>query len=305
VPLEGQDEVHAGLCGQLLPRFIISDLTPGGGMVMLDPFLSSFAMNSFVTLTATPAGGWMFLDWMGNAQGTEPVTTLQMTRDKMVEARFGTPVTVASSGSGSASLIPASALYPYGTSVRVVAQPQPGSYFTGWSGSASGSQNPLNLVVRDANPYVLASFASLPVGRFALTVIPDGFGQVSVAPRANSYTNGQTVALRAMPDAGQDFLGWSGDASGTAITNVIAMNQSQIITARFTKRPALGIESLGADGVRLNLTGEFTGYYNLWTSTNLTDWVPFPPTRQCAYGRAQVLDPASSNQWRFYRAVAP
>ena len=40
----------------------------------------------------------------GRREGTNPVTTLQMTRDKMVEARFGTPMTVAPLESGLPSL---------------------------------------------------------------------------------------------------------------------------------------------------------------------------------------------------------
>jgi hypothetical protein len=285
-------------------NYVLYDQTPGGGLVMPEPFQSSFAPNSTATLTALPAGGWTFLDWKGHPQGTNPVVSLQMTSDKTVRARFGTSVTVQKSGNGAVSLSPLSALYPYDTPVRLIAQPDPGQYFAGWSGSAIGDANPLTMWVRDADAVIIGSFLPLPAGRVALTVIPNGYGEVSVLPYTNTFTTGQMVTNQALPAAGQEFIGWSGDVSGTNNPLVVAMNESKVIFANFTQRPHLDIESLGRDGLLLSLAGEFTAAYSLEASTNLIHWAPYM-TLTNAYGEAQILESSAAGQRLFYRAATP
>jgi len=158
------------------------------------------------------------------------------------------------------------------------------------------------MVLQDANPVVLASFSALPVGQAALTLIPDGYGRVSVIPRSNAFNIGEAVTNVATADPGQDFLGWTGDASGTNNPLVLTMDQSKIITAKFTKRPRLDIQALNVDGQLLTITGEFTNSYRILTSTNLTDWVQYV-TLTNSYGEAQVINPPSTNQGGFYQAV--
>ena len=53
------------------------------------------------------------------------------------------------------------------------------------------------------------------------------------------------MTLTAVPDAGQEFLGWSGDADGTNHLLVLTMNQSRVITAHFTRRPRLELFTFG------------------------------------------------------------
>ncbi len=284
------------------PYFVINDQTTGGGLVMPEPFQSSYAPNAQVTLSVLSADGWVFLDWKGNPQGTNPVAPLQMTSDKTVRARFGTAVTARKSGGGTVNISPLSALYPYDTPVRLIAQPDPGQYFAGWSGSATGDANPLTLWVRDANAVIIGSFLPLPSGRVALTVIPDGYGEVSVLPEANTFAAGQSVTNLAIPGAGQEFLGWSGDASGTNNPLVMVMGQSKVMVAHFTKRPYLEIQPLDLDGILLSLAGEFTGSYEIQSSTNLMDWMPYAILNN-TFGESQAIESPTAGQHRFYRAT--
>jgi Divergent InlB B-repeat domain len=182
--------------------------------------------------------------------------------------------------------------FPYDTPVRIVAKPRGGSFFAGWSGSTTGDVNPLPMLVRDANAIISASFLPLPAGRVALTVVPDGNGKVSVGPRANLFSIGQTVTNTALPDPGQEFLGWTGDAQGLENPLVLAMDQSKNITARFTKRPHLDLQVSGNDGVLLTLTGEFTGAYHVLRSSDLVGWSEIL-TLTNAYGEAQMMNPSS------------
>jgi hypothetical protein len=90
---------------------------------------------------------------------------------------------------------------------RLVARPDPGNYFALWGNAASGNSNPLYIVITNAQPAIAAGFGPLNAGQYALTVQPDGRGQVAVAPKANRHNNGAVITLMAQVDPGQDFTG--------------------------------------------------------------------------------------------------
>jgi DNA topoisomerase VI subunit B len=130
---------------------------------------------------------------------------------------------------------------------------------------------------------------------------------VTVNPRANVYTLGTVVTLTATPDAGQSFLGWAGDASGTTSPLSITMDQSKIITASFSRKPVLtakaAVGSLTDQGFGLTLDGELGGAYRIDSSTSLVDWLPLMTVTN-PYGRVQFVDPSDTSvPRRFYRAV--
>jgi len=90
------------------------------------------------------------------------------------------------------SAYPQATLYPYGTAVKLTALTPAGLYFSGWNGSASGTDNPLYYVVTNANQSISAFFGVLSAGQSALTVIEQGRGHVTATPAANYYANAQT-----------------------------------------------------------------------------------------------------------------
>jgi hypothetical protein len=127
-------------------------------------------------------------------------------------------------------------------------------------------------------------------------------------PPGNRFPLNTNVALQATLDAGQAFLGWSGDASGTANPLVVAMNSNKVITASFTKRPLLRGEGnpdlLSQDGFRLTLTGEFGAVYEILGSTDLSGWTPLG-TMTNTWGTVQFTDTAAiTNAHRAYKAKA-
>ena len=196
----------------------LSATTAGGGSVAVDPPAGAWSSNGTAVVTATPAPGWTFLHWLGDATGTNPAATVAMSRNISVQAVFGTGLSNRVVGSGSIVASPAGGMVPFvpfGTRVRLTAVPQAGNYFVQWGSAASGTNNPLSFAVTNASPVVTAVFAALPGGTHALTVVPEGFGAVTASPRAYRYNTGTNVTLTALPDAGQSFLGWSGGASGT------------------------------------------------------------------------------------------
>jgi Divergent InlB B-repeat domain len=166
------------------------------------------------------------------------------------------------------------------------------------------SQIPRDIAIQmgqEANAIISASFLPLPAGKVALTVVPDGNGKVSVGPRANLFSIGQTVTNTALPDPGQEFLGWTGDVQGVENPLVLAMDRSKNITARFTKRPHLDLQMSGKDGALLTLTGEFTGAYHVLRSSDLVGWSEIL-TLTNAYGEAQMMN-AAQDPGFCYKAI--
>jgi len=285
----------------------LTAVTAGGGSVSVQPPDGSYSSGSMATLTATPASGWTFLQWLGDATGTNPVTNVQMTRNKCVQAVFGTTVTTTTVGSGSIWQSPVAAFYPYGTRIRFSGLPASGNYLAFWSNAVSSTNNPLDFLVTTPNPTLTAVFQPLGTGQFALTLVADGGGKVAATQTANRYSSGANVRLTAQPDLGQDFVGWSGDAAGSVNPLTVAMNQSKAITAVFTKRPGLqvgtSLEGLVEDGFRLTLTGEFGKQYEILGSADLVNWTQ-AGTLTNVYGTSQFTDGNATNQpQRFYRAA--
>ena len=292
----------------ILPN--LTALTDGGGSVEIEPPVGEYLSNSLAVVTATPAPGWTFLQWLGDAAGTNPVVNLSMARSKTVRAVFGTALGTSTVGGGSVVVSPLSPLYPYGSFVRLTPVPATGNYHALWANAAAGhTNNPLLFAVTNANPTVTAVFASLS-GTLsnALTVIPDGRGEVTLTPPGNRYRTNTSVLLQATPEPGQAFLGWSGAANGSENPLTVTLNSNKVITASFTKRPWLqgegGADLLRQDGFRLTLNGEFGLAYQFFGSPDLRAWSPLATVTN-TWGTVQFTDPAAStNGHEFYRARA-
>lgn len=286
------------------PQFTAT--TAGGGSVTIDPPRGDYFSNSTATVTATLAPGWSFLQWLGAANGTNPTATVGVTQDSCVEAVFGTSLQTNIVGSGSIQLSADMPLYPFGATVKLTAVPKAGSYFAQWGTAASGTNNPLNFTVTGANPTITAVFAALAAGQRSLTVIESGRGQVTRTPSGNRFGNGTNITLLAVPDAGQEFIGWSGDLSGITNPQIVTMTTNKTITALFTRRPALRVqpcmEGMTADGFRVRLTGDYGLAYQIESSSNLFQWHPLATVTN-VLGVVDFTDSSATNySSRYYRA---
>lgn len=274
------------------------------------PFTAGlFAATDSVAVKALPLPGYSFLYWLGDATGANPLINVSMERDKAVHAVFGTTLATTVAGGGSVQTAPSGPIHPYGSTVQLTAIPDAGNYFGFWGNAATGNSNPLYVTLTAPTQTVASIFGAIPGGQAALTVLVYGRGRVNLNPRANVYALNATVTLTAIPDNGQDFLNWGGNASGIQNPLSVATTTTKIITANFSTRPELrstlpGVEGFGSHGFRFTLVGEPATAYQVLCSSNLTTW-------ECLtwltnnFGEVQFTDPSAMNYpHRFYK-IAP
>jgi hypothetical protein len=139
----------------------------GSGTVFVFPGLPPFPYGSTVSISALPNAGNYFGLWGNAASGREnPLQFAIWSPTQTVSALFATlpgnevALTVFSQGGGSASASPSTNRCPLGSSVVLTATPVSGQQFLGWSGSVTGTTNPLRLTM-DASKTVIANFSRM------------------------------------------------------------------------------------------------------------------------------------------------
>ncbi|MCK6623352.1 MAG: InlB B-repeat-containing protein, partial [Calditrichia bacterium] len=222
-----------------LQQFALEVDTVGLGAVTLNPPGGLYYDGTVVTLAAVADSGYEFSGWSGDLSGSANPDSILMDTAKHVTAIFTElpryTLTVNSSGAGSVTLDPAGGTYYAGTAVILIAAPDSGYFFTGWSGDLSGADNPDTLVM-DGNKTVTAAFADLASQQFTLTANASGSGSVQLIPPGGIYSGGTTVTATAIPAPGFDFLGWSGELSGSLNPEAVFMDSNKDITAEFALR---------------------------------------------------------------------
>lgn len=201
------------------------------GVIVKNPDQDGYDYGNEVKLTATAAEGYTFSGWAGDASGSENPLTVIMDRSKSITAQFSpnSYVLNVNASNGSVTKNPDRASYEYGSQVSLTASAAEGFIFTGWSGDAAGSDNPLTVVMNSPKT-ITANFA---VQTFALTVNAAN-GSISKSPDQDRYEYGSPVVLTAAAAAGYTFSGWSGDATSSENPLTVLMNADKTISANFT-----------------------------------------------------------------------
>ena len=133
----------------------------GAGSV--SPSGGEYSPGAQVTLTASPASGYIFDYWSGSASGTTSTITITMDSDKSLTANFETIPTVSHdltiSVNGQGTTNPSVGTYKYdnGTQVTITASPASGWKFDHWSGDASGTL-PTTVITMDSDKDITTYF---------------------------------------------------------------------------------------------------------------------------------------------------
>ena len=227
---------------------------------------AAFQYEGLVTLTATPASGWVFSRWAGACNDNLPTCAFNVRGPTQATAVFvpGVPLSATINGSGYVqgpgtpllcgdNYTSCGVLVPAGQAVTLSASADTGWLFTGWGGACSGTLS-CQLVV-NAPTTVSASFQQY----FMLDVSLAGAGTVTgtstgATNNINCGSNcgalvfaGQQATLTASPSAGWVFVGWMGACAGAGNPCTTTMNAAQNITAIFASGSASGSASGAAN----------------------------------------------------------
>lgn len=192
--------------------------------------VSGLASNTY-TITAVAA------DNLG-ATTTSDAITVVVQEDN--PTKYPLTVSVLPPGSGSVAVNPPQPVdgYNAGTVVTLTANAATGFAFNGWSGAATGMQNPLS-VTMDSAKSITANFSSNTVATHTLTLLtnPPGAGLIQVSPAPNAaggaYVDGTVVTLTAVSAVDFAFTNWTGDVNSTSNSITFAIDADKTITANF------------------------------------------------------------------------
>jgi hypothetical protein len=226
-------------------------VTDGGALSCSGNCLAGYDHGTQVTLQATPGSGSSFAGWSGACSGAG-VCTVSMDTARSVSAQFTRnqyTLTIHQTGSGSGVVSGGSSpcsgstcviSLDYGTVVTLTATPNPGSAFTGWSGSCAGVG--ACVVSMDENKEVSAAYT---LNRYTLTVVKTGAGSGVVASAPGSEIDcgvscsanlayGTVITLTATPTLGWAFAGWEGVCAPAGFGEcVLTITEPLTATAKF------------------------------------------------------------------------
>jgi hypothetical protein len=170
-------------------------------------------------------------------------------------------LTILTPTGGTIQVSPAGTVFDEGKVVTLTPVADPGKRFTGWSGSLTGTQNPLILTMNQdygigATFVVFCSLSVAPV-----TAGTGTFTVNNGAPESG-YEPGTTLTLEAVPAAGYEFIQWQGDLTGTTNPATFTIRQDRNIKALFGSSTApkhqLTVTITPADTGTVNLaSGEY------------------------------------------------
>jgi uncharacterized repeat protein (TIGR02543 family) len=235
----------------LLSYSIIFD----GGTVTTNPAPGSdgtYAKNTRVTFTATPAGGYRFGWWGGEISGTTNSIIVTFNSDKNISVVFIKTynLTTLTSPVQGGSISPGSGTYDAGTSVTLTAIPATGYRFDHWEGAASGI-TPSTTIAMNADKTVIAVF----IKTYTLTITINPAEGGSVSPGSGTFDTGSNITLTATPAIGYRFDHWEGAASGNATSVTITMDANKSVTAVFIKEYTLTVTINPMEGGSISIAG--------------------------------------------------
>lgn len=183
----------------LIANFLLNTYTltvnAVNGTVAKTPDLARYNHGSSVVLTATPATGYVFSSWSGDATGTTNPLTVSMNGNKNITANFtaipaNTYTLTVNAVNGSVAKVADQAIYSSGSTVVLTATAAAGYSFSSWSGDATGSVNPLT-VTMNANKNITANFTPLAaVGPAAVNL--GTAGDFAILTKSGISTTGVT-----------------------------------------------------------------------------------------------------------------
>jgi len=163
---DSTEVVDMGAYEYVIYNLIIETST--GGTTNPSPGIHSYLGMTEVTVTAQTDDNYRFSEWTGDVplgQENDNPITITMDSDKSITANFVRQYTLTIAAGTGGTTNPAQGTYAHdsGAQVFVHAIPSSGYQFSGWSGDASGTTNPITITM-DSNKSITASFTATGAG---------------------------------------------------------------------------------------------------------------------------------------------
>ena len=132
---------------------------------------------------------------------------------------------------GTGGTVSGAGLFGHGTNPTIVATPEIGYDFTGWSGTGVSNSSSASTTVSMTQSRSLTANFSLK--SYALSLSAGSGGTVS---GAGSFDYGTNPTIAATPDTGYDFTGWSGTgvSNSSSASTTVSMTEARSLTANFS-----------------------------------------------------------------------
>jgi hypothetical protein len=230
----------------------------------------SFAPGSNVTVNATPAAGYRFVNWTDNGTVVSNTASYTIVIDvnHSLVANFTLDVPqrniVTSAAPVAGGTTGGGGLKDNGSSVTVVATPSAGYTFTNWTeGGTIVSAASSYTFTASADRTLTANFTAIPTYTVATGVTPAGSGTTT---GDGSYSSGTSATVTATPAGGYAFWKWTVGgtqvssspsytfpvtANKSLVANFVVAGQAKSVTT--SASPAAGGTTSGAG---IYLTGE-------------------------------------------------
>jgi formylglycine-generating enzyme required for sulfatase activity len=208
-----------------------------------------YSAGKEASLMAVPFSGYQFHRWEGDLSGSQNPVQVTVDRTLVVTARF-----VQESYSVQSASLPVhggtvngAGSFVFDSDVTLEAVVAPNYSFTGWSGGASGTDNPLSLRIL-SDVLVTANFVLTQDGYLLQASSQDH--RKGMVAGGGAYPVGSNVTLEAVPADGYSFVQWSGDEIGSANPLPVTVDGERSIRALFAPETfSVSITSEGSGSV--------------------------------------------------------
>ena len=209
----------------------------------------TFDSGTTVTVTATPAAGYRFINWTESGVPVSDNTTYTFTAsdNRTLVANFIRIYTISTSsspaGGGSAG---GGGTFDSGASVTVTATPAAGYRFVNWTeNGTSVSTNTSYLFTVSASRVLIANFIRITY-TVTLSSNPAAGGNCS---GGGTYNSGEQVTVTAITILGYQFNNWTenGSVVSAGSTYTFTLSANRILVANFSKTPVV-FNITGTDG---------------------------------------------------------
>jgi uncharacterized repeat protein (TIGR02543 family) len=173
-----------------------------GSSIVVGPLNNNGTATTYSFPAKVVTGLTMTVTGVSNTTGNAGLSELQVYGTLASATQYSLTTSVTPSGGGALTVNPNQASYAAGTQVALAATPSIGYAFSGWSGGASGSANPLTVMLT-GNLSITASFTPLPG---TLTVTPATALSATGAPGGPFTPSSSSYTLQ---NTGNSAITWS------------------------------------------------------------------------------------------------